>query len=106
LNGTIQKGIVAVPVRLLFKRFCFCSTNHATALLDANKCWFESVQLLTFQEKIRIVRKRHWLFVDEILLLQEPDIGDTEFDSAQSPLSGLKLHHHPSPITHLRQKSS
>jgi hypothetical protein len=105
LNGTIQKGIVAVPARLLFKRFCFCSTNHSTALLGASRCWFESVQLLRLQEKIHSDGKRLWQVEDEILLLQELDIRDTEFDSTQSPLSGLKFHHHPTPIIHLRQKS-
>jgi hypothetical protein len=60
LHGTIQKGIVAVPTGLLFKRFCFCSTNHATALLDASRCWFESVQLLKLQEKIRSDGARLW----------------------------------------------
>jgi hypothetical protein len=99
------KGIVAVPTRLLFKRFCFCSTIHSTALLGASRYWFESVQLLRLQEKIRSNGERLWQVVDEILLLRELDKRDTEFDSAQSPLSGLKLHHHPTPIIHRLQKS-
>jgi len=105
LSNLKQKGIVAVPARLLFKRFCFCSTNHATALLDASRCWSESVQLLKLQEKIHSDGERLWQVEDEILLLRELDKRDTEFDSAQSPLSGLKFHHHPTPIIHLRQKS-
>jgi hypothetical protein len=105
LNGTIQKGIVAVPARLLFKRFCFCSTNHATALLDASRCWFESVQLLKLQEKIHSDGERLWQVEDEILLLRELDKRDAEFDNQQSPLSGLKFRRHPTLITHLHQKS-
>ena len=49
LHGTIQKGIVAVPIKLLFKKFCFGSTDQTTVLLNESRYWLASTQLLKFQ---------------------------------------------------------
>lgn len=81
----------------------FCSTNHSTALLDANRCWFESFQLPKFKNRIHSDGERHKRVEDETALPQELDKRDAEFDNQQSPLSGLRLHHHPTPIIRLRQ---
>jgi len=44
LHGTIQKGIVAVPIRFLFKKFCFGSTNQTTVLLNESRYLLVSTQ--------------------------------------------------------------
>jgi hypothetical protein len=101
----MQKGIVAVPTRLLFNKFCFCSTNHSTVLSDASRCWFESFQLPKFKNRTHSSGERHKRVEDETALPQELDKRDAEFDNQQSPLSSLWLHHHPTPISHPHQKS-